>query len=37
MNTHKNARLMPHSRAVLVCRVLEDGQTPKVAAGEGEN
>ena len=32
MNTHKNARLTPHSRAVLVRRVLEGGQTPKAAA-----
>ena len=32
MNAHKNARLTPHSRAVLVRRVLEGGQTPKAAA-----
>ena len=32
MNTHKNARLTPHSPTVLVRRVLEDGQTPKAAA-----
>ena len=32
MNAHKNARLTPYSRAVLVCRVVEDGQTPKAAA-----
>ena len=32
MNAHKNARLMPHSRTVLVRRVLEDGQPPKAAA-----
>ena len=32
MNAHKNARLTPHSRAVLVRRVVEDGQTSKAAA-----
>ena len=32
MNAHKNARLTPHSRAVLVRRVVEDGQTLKTAA-----
>ncbi|WP_251309827.1 leucine zipper domain-containing protein, partial [Halomonas sp. NCCP-2165] len=25
MNTHKNARLTPHGRALLVRRVLEEG------------
>ena len=29
MDIHKNARLTPHSRAELVRRVLEGGQTPK--------
>ena len=32
MNTHKNASLTQYSRGVLVCRVLEGKQTPKVAA-----
>ena len=32
MNVHKNARLTPHSRADLVRRVLEHGQTPKAVA-----
>ena len=32
MNIHKNARLTPHSRAELVRRVIEDGQTPKAVA-----
>ena len=32
MNAHKNVRLMPHSRAVLVRYVAEDGQMPKAAA-----
>ena len=32
MNAHKNARLMPYSRVVLVRRVVEGGQTPKAAA-----
>ena len=32
MDIHKNARLTPHSRAELVRRVLEDGQTPKAVA-----
>ena len=31
MNAHKNARLMPYSRAVLVRRVVEGGQMPKTA------
>lgn len=32
MDIHKNARLTPHSRAELVRRVLEQGQTPKAVA-----
>ena len=32
MNIHKNARLTPHSRAALVRRVLDEGQTPKAVA-----
>ncbi len=32
MNVHKNARLTPHGRADLVCRVLKHGQTPKAVA-----
>ena len=32
MDMHKNARLTPHSRAELVRRVLEAGQTPKAVA-----
>ena len=32
MDIHKNARLTPHSRAELVRRVLEEGQTPKAVA-----
>ena len=32
MDIHKNARLTPHSRAELVRRALEDGQTPKAVA-----
>ena len=31
MNAHKNARLTPYSRAVLVRRVVEDGQTSQNA------
>lgn len=34
MNEHKNARTTPHSRAAMVKRVLEDGESvPDVAAG----
>ena len=32
MNVHKNARLTFHSRAEMVRRVLEEGQTPKAVA-----
>ena len=32
VNIHKNARLTPHSRAELVRRVIDDGQTPKAVA-----
>ena len=32
MDIHKNARLTPHSRAELVRRVLEEGQTPSAVA-----
>ena len=32
MNVHKNARLTRHSRAVLVHRVVAEGQTPKAVA-----
>jgi transposase InsO family protein len=32
MNVHKNARLTPHSRAELVRRILQEGQTPKAVA-----
>ena len=32
MDIHKNARLTPHSRAELVRRVLDQGQTPKAVA-----
>ncbi len=32
MNIHKNARLTPHSRADLACRVIEEGQAPKTVA-----
>ena len=32
MNVHKNARLTRHSRAVLVRRVVAEGQTPKAVA-----
>ena len=32
MNVHKNARLTAHSRAELVRRVLEGGQSPKAVA-----
>lgn len=32
MNVHKNARLTPHSRAELVRRVLNQGQTPHAVA-----
>jgi transposase InsO family protein len=32
MDIHKNARLTPHSRAELVRRVIEVGQTPKAVA-----
>jgi len=32
MDIHKNARLTPHSRAELVRRVLQEGQTPKAVA-----
>jgi transposase-like protein len=32
MNVHKNARLTAHSRAELVRRVLDGGQTPKAVA-----
>lgn len=32
MDIHKNARLTPHSRAELVRRVVEQGQTPKAVA-----
>ena len=32
MNVHKNARLTLHSRAELVRRVLEEGQSPKAVA-----
>ncbi len=32
MDMHQNARLTPHSRAELVRRVVERGQTPKAVA-----
>ena len=32
MDIHKNARLTPHSRALLVQRVLDEGQHPKTVA-----
>lgn len=32
MNVHKNARTTPHSRAELVRRVLEEGQTRQAVA-----
>ncbi len=32
MDIHKNARLPPHSRAELVRRIIEEGQTPKAVA-----
>jgi len=32
MDIHQNARLTPHSRAELVRRVLDEGQTPKAVA-----
>jgi transposase InsO family protein len=32
MNIHKNARLTPHSRADLACRVIEEGHAPKAVA-----
>ena len=32
MNNHKNARLTPHGRALLVRRVLEEGLRPVEAA-----
>ena len=32
MNNHKNARLTPHGRALLVRRVLEEGLRPAEAA-----
>jgi transposase InsO family protein len=32
MDVHKNARLTPHSRAELVRRVVEEGQSPKAVA-----
>ncbi|GAA0564388.1 hypothetical protein GCM10008997_10840 [Halomonas salifodinae] len=36
MNTHKNARLTPHGRALLVRRVLEEGLRPEeVAQAQG--
>lgn len=33
MNVHKNARLTVHSRAEVVRRVLQEGQSPRVVAG----
>jgi transposase InsO family protein len=32
MDIHKNARLTPHSRAELVRRIVDEGQTPKAVA-----
>ena len=32
VSIHKNARLTPHSRAELVRRAIEEGQTPKAVA-----
>ncbi len=32
MDIHKNAHLMPHSRAEVVRRVVEETQSPKVVA-----
>lgn len=32
MNTHKNARLTPQGRALLVTRVIDEGLRPKEAA-----
>lgn len=32
MNIHKNARLTPHGRALLVRRMLDDGLRPEEAA-----
>ena len=32
MNVHKNAKLTPRGRAEIVCRVLDQGQTPKSVA-----
>ena len=32
MNSHKNARLTPHGRALLVRRILEHGLRPAEAA-----
>jgi len=32
MNMHKNARLTPHSRALMIRRVLEEGRPPKSVA-----
>lgn len=32
MNTHKNARLTVHSRALLVHRIVDNGQRPLEAA-----
>ncbi len=40
MNIHKNARLTPHSRAELIRRLREEGQSPKAVAatfGIGEH
>lgn len=32
MNTHKNARLTPHGRAMLAARVIDEGLRPKEVA-----
>ncbi|MBF7054602.1 helix-turn-helix domain-containing protein, partial [Halomonas sp. KAO] len=36
MNTHKNARLTPHGRALLAARVIDEGLRPRdVAQAQG--
>ncbi|WP_311948886.1 leucine zipper domain-containing protein, partial [Halomonas piscis] len=36
MNTHKNARLTPHGRSLLVARVIDEGLRPReVAQAQG--
>ena len=35
MNTHKNARLTPHGRALLAARVIDEGVRPREIAQAG--